>query len=97
MDELDPAYLALYWPLIGGTPPSQENTMRCSIHLEDEHHQLVDEIREGLDRAASDPKVDRLMVAHMRSQCRTLDGVVRLALATTADEIQRVYPKEARS
>ena len=92
MDELDPAYIAMYWPLIGGTPPPQENTMRCSIDLSDEDHENIDQIRAAIKRAVDDPSCHRANAIGATIQCRTLEGAIKFALATAADEAMRRHP-----
>ena len=88
MDELDDQYLRWYWHEIGGTPP-QEKTMRCSIDLDDEAHGFIDDIRDGLDKLRGKDGYNDLAVIIARNKCDTVDGIVKFALATTADEINR--------
>lgn len=89
MDELDDQYLRWYWHEIGGTPPPKENTMRYSIELDRNDQDCLEAIREFVTKD-DDPHNNRLLQAHMRAQAKTVSGVVKIALATAADEIRRM-------
>ena len=63
--------------------------MRCSIDLDDEAHGFIDDIKNGLDKLRKKDGWNNLAVVITRNKCDTVEGVVKFALATTADEINR--------
>ena len=88
MQELDDDYLRLYWPLIGGS--TGRTTMSLyTIDLSEDDMENIDAIRKFVNAPNDDPNLNRLVVAHMKHQAKTINGVVKIALATAAEEARK--------
>ena len=86
MQELDPEYIELYWREFD---PPRRNTMRYSIELSREDQANVEAVRAFINNN-DDPRNDEVIQKAMRDHAKTLNGVVKIALATAAGEARRM-------